>query len=294
MKNKLLVSLILGTWFFICNNVLDGSTWAIVQGIVKNKEGKPIEGALVILQNEQGAKYEYLTDKNGKWIAANIEPGNWKILIGAEGYLPQTISASFSAIRRNEPISTKLEPIPKSPVADADALYNKGKYKDAIEEYKKVLDKNPEMIQVYERIGLSYYKMKDLDNAVKSFQELLRKVPDSKNALFNLSAIYVEKDDLEEAMKYFKMIDEASISDPDLFYNFGLLSFKKGQIDEAINFFEKCILRDENYYEAHYQLGLAYANKGDIEKTKLYLQKVIEMKPDSEEAALAKSMLEAM
>mgnify|MGYP005838295997 CR=1 FL=1 len=294
MKNKLLIFFILGIWFFLSIMIVNGSTWAIVQGVVKNKEGKPIEGAIVILQNEQGAKYEYLTDKNGKWIAANIEPGDWKVLIGAEGYQPQAISASFSAIRRNEPISTKLEPVPKSPVADADALYNKGKYKEAIEEYKKVLDKNPEMVQVYERIGISYYKIKDFDNAIKSFQELLKKVPDSKKALFNLSAIYIEKNDLEEAQRYFKMIDESSISDPDLFYNFGLLSFKKGEIDEAISFFEKCILRDENYYEAHYQLGLAYANKGDLEKAKLYLQKVIEIKPNSEEAALAKSMLEVM
>jgi tetratricopeptide (TPR) repeat protein len=278
----------------LSEGILHGSTWAIVQGTVKSKDGKPIEGAIVILQNADGAKYEYLTDKNGKWIAANIEPGDWKLVVGADGYQPQTMSASFSSVRRNEPLNIKLEPVPKSPVAKADSLYNEGKYKEAIDEYKKVLSQNPDMLQIYEKIGIAYYKMKDLDNAINTLKELLEKKPDSKNAIFNLSAIYIEKNNLEEALKYFKMIDEASISDPDLFYNFGLLSFKNDKIDEAISFFEKCILRDDKYYEAYYQLGLAYTNKGDLEKAKINFQKVIEIKPDSEEAAFAKSMLESM
>ncbi len=293
MKRYIFLILIVGL-VMLSFNLLNPSTWAIVQGTVKNKDGKPIEGAIIIIQNEQGTKYEYLTDKNGRWIAANLEPGDWKLVIGAEGYKPQAMTASFSSVRRNEPINVKLELIPESPVAKADSLYNEGKYKEAIEEYKKVLSQNPDMLQIYERIGIAYYKMKDLDRAIETFKKLLEEKPDSKNAIFNLSAIYIEKNNLEEALKYFKIIEENSISDPDIFYNFGLLSFKNNQIDEAIEFFNKCIIRDEKYYEAFYQLGLAYANKGDIEKAKLNFGKVIEIKPDSEEAALAKSMIEAM
>ncbi|OGF62792.1 MAG: hypothetical protein A2Y62_11995 [Candidatus Fischerbacteria bacterium RBG_13_37_8] len=276
------------------SSLATASTWATVQGMVKTKDGKPIEGAMIVMQSATGAKMELLADKNGKWIAANIDPGDWNIVIGAEGYQPQKITVTLSAVRKNEPISTRLDPVPKAPTAKGDELYQAGKYKEAIDEYKNVLTQKPDLIRLYEKIGMAYYRLKDLDNAIENFKMMVEKAPDPKNSLINLSAVYIEKDNLEEALKYFNMLDETSISDPDLFYNFGLLTFKNSKIDEAIEFFKKCIVRDEIYYEAYYQLGLAYANKGNMEEAKKNFQKVVEIKPDSEEAALAKSMLEVM
>lgn len=61
------------------NNIY-AKVFATVEGTVKSEDGKPVEGARVILIfSEDGTKYELSTDKNGKWRKANIRPGSWTI-----------------------------------------------------------------------------------------------------------------------------------------------------------------------------------------------------------------------
>ncbi|NIM57855.1 MAG: tetratricopeptide repeat protein [Candidatus Aminicenantes bacterium] len=116
--------------------------------------------------------------------------------------------------------------------------------------------------------------------------------PQSQDTLINLSAFYFEKGDLEEGMKYFKQLDEKSLEDPSIFYNIGILLFKNRQIDMAIDYLLKSLAVDPTYVNAYYQLALVYLNKGNLEEAKKNLKKVIELAPESEAAALAKSMLE--
>lgn len=93
-------------------------------------------------------------------------------------------------------------------------------------------------------------------------------------------------------MKYFKQLDEKTLTDPGTFYNIGILLFKNGQIDIAVDYLNKCISLDPNSVDGHYQLGLANLNKGEMEEAKKNFEKVIELAPDSEIAALARKILE--
>jgi len=68
--------------------------------------------------------------------------------------------------------------------------------------------------------------------------------------------------------------------------------FKNGQIDLAIDHLNKCLKLDPNYVNGYYQLALASLNKGNMEEAKRNFKKVIELAPESEQAALAKKMLE--
>jgi Tfp pilus assembly protein PilF len=95
-------------------------------------------------------------------------------------------------------------------------------------------------------------------------------------------------------MKYFNQLDEKSLKGPDLFYNIGILLFKKRKIDMAIDYFNQCITLDPNYVDGYYQLALAYLNKANMQEAKKNLEKVIELAPDSEKAAIAKKTLETI
>ncbi|MFQ6083967.1 MAG: tetratricopeptide repeat protein, partial [Candidatus Aminicenantia bacterium] len=283
MKKLLIVSIIVSLVIIMINSYpAYARVWAIVNGTVKTEDGKPIEGAKVILIfSEDGTKYELITDKKGRWMKANVRPGTWTIGIIAKGYEPKNITVFLSAIRRNKPIDIRLTRIPESPLSKGDALYHQKKYNEALQEYQRVLTENQDLYQVYEKIGLCYYRLNDLENAIDAFKLMLDKEPESRNTLINLSAIYLEKGDLEEGMKYFKQLDEESLKDPNIFYNIGILFFKNKQIDMAIDYFNKCLIRDPNYVEGYYQLALANLNKGDMEEAKKNFQKVIELEPES-------------
>jgi tetratricopeptide (TPR) repeat protein len=267
--------------------------FAIASGTVKSEDGKPINGAKVILiYSEDGTKYELTTDKKGEWRKVNMRSGTWTIGFMAEGYEPQNFNVTLSAIKRNPPIDVKLTPIPKSPLIKGDALYKEKKYDEALEEYQRILAENQDLYQVYNKIGLCYYRLNDTENAIEAFKLMLEKEPQSQDTLINLSAIYFEKGDLEEGMKYFKQLDEKSLEDPSIFYNIGILLFKNRQIDMAIDYLQKCLAVDPTYVNGYYQLALVNLNKGDLDEAKKNLKKVIELAPESEKAALAKKILE--
>jgi len=269
--------------------------FALINGTVKSEDGKPIEGAKVILVfSEDGSTFELTTDNKGNWRKVNCRPGQWTIGFMAEGYEPENINVQLSAIKKNPLIDIKLSPLPESPFVAGDELYQQEKYAEAIEEYQQVLADNPDLHEAYDKIGLCYYRLDDLENALDYFKQMLDKEPQSQNTLINISAIYFEQGDLEQGMTYFKQLDEETLTDPGTFYNIGILMFKNGQIDLAIDYFNKCLALDQNYVNGHYQLALVYLNKGNLEEAKQNLEKVIELAPESEMAKSAEKMLESI
>jgi tetratricopeptide (TPR) repeat protein len=276
----------------ICLNV-HASTWAKVQGSVKGPDGKPIKDAKIELISQEGEKSEIKTDDKGKWIAANLSPGDWKIQISASGYQSQSMQATLTAIRDNKPIDVVLTKTQKSILQKGNELYQMGKYQEAIKAYEQVLVENPNFYAVYEQIGMCYFRLNDMENAVKTLKLLLEKSPGDEKALITLSTIYLDSKQLQEALTYFKLLKEDNVKDPNVFYNFGILYFKENQMDTAIEFLNKCIQRDSNYYKAYYQLGLVYVNKGNMDEAKKNFQKVVELNAESEEAKLARGMLDS-
>jgi Tfp pilus assembly protein PilF len=267
--------------------------FAVAHGTVKSKDGQPIQGARIILVfSEGGAKHELVSDKKGGWRKANLPPGTYTIGFVADGFEPQNIKVTLSAIRENDPIEVRLAPTPASPLSQGDRLYGEQKYEDALREYQRVLSENPALDEAHERIGLCYYRLGDLDRAVEVFQKALEKDPRSQDVLINLSSIFFEQGRLEEGLKYINRLDEKSLADPNLFYNAGVLLFKNNQMEPAAGYFRKALERDPNFVNAYYQLALVNLNKGDMEEAKRNLGKVIELAPESEKAALSRKMLE--
>jgi len=270
-------------------------SYARAGGSVTSEKGIPIEGARIILIfSDDGAKTELTTNEKGEWKLVNLRAGVWTIGIMVDGYQPQNINVTLSALKEHPPIDIIMEPIPKHPLSKANDLYQAKKYAEALQEYQKVLAENQDMYQAYERIGLCYFRLGDPDNAIKAFKMMLDKEPQVRNVLLNLSAILLEKGNLEEGMKYFKQLDEETINDCSMFYNIGVLLFAKEQMEQAIEYFKKCTARNPNYVDAYYQMALAYLNQGNNEEAKKNFQKIIELAPGSDKAAQAKEIVDSL
>lgn len=290
---KKFIILIWAALVFIGSDSVYAKVFATVTGTVKSKDGAPIAGAKVILVfSEDGTKFELVTDEKGQWKKVNLRPGTWAIGFMADGYEPQNLNVELSAIKKNPPIDVRLNPIPQSPLTQGDTLYGEGKYDEALQEYQRVLEEHPDLPDLYDKIGICYYRLNDYDNAVIYFEKMLAVNPTSQDTLINLSAIHFERGDLEEGMRYFQQLEEKTLTDSSLFYNIGVLFFKSGQIDMAIEYLSKSIELDPSNVNAHYQAGLANINKGDMVKARESFERVIEIAPDSEKAALAKNLLE--
>ena len=292
--NKLLALVIAFSAIFLVGvGFMISEVLAVANGTVKSKDGQPIEGARIILiSSEGGAKHELVSDKKGRWRKANLPPGAYTVGFMADGFEPQNLKVTLSALRQNEPIDIRLVPIPASPLSQGDLLYGQQKYQEALQEYQRILSENQTLNEASERIGLCYYRLGDLDKAIEVFQKVLEKDPQSKDVLINLSSIFFEKGRLEEGLKYFNQLDEKSLTDPNLFYNAGILLFKNNQMELAAEYFKKTLELDANFINGYYQLGLVNLNRGNTEEAKRNFEKVVELAPGSEKAALSKKMLE--
>jgi Tfp pilus assembly protein PilF len=287
---SLIVGLMVLAFLAGCN--LQAKVWARVNGTVIADDGKPIEGVKVILVSADGEKMETTSDAKGNWRLLNVRPGPWSIGFLVKGFEPQNYNIELSAVKDNPPVKVTLARTPDSPFLAADALYKEQKYQEALQEYQKIIDAQPQVVEAYARIGLCYYRLDDLDKALDFFLKALEKTPVMPDVLINLGAIYLQKGDLENGVKYIKQLDEKSITDPSLFYNIGVLFFKEGHADLAIEYLQKCLALDANSLEAHYQLGLAHLNNGNKDEAKKSFLKVIELKPESEQAAFARKIVE--
>ncbi len=299
MKKPLIakiMTIIVFIWIFAANaNDIHAQIKDPVEGVVKSADGKLIQGAkITLISKKDGQTHKLTTDRKGRWRKARIRPGLWIVEVRAEGYTGKSITVQVYPYGENIPIIAILPPIQEPLLNRGDELYQQEKYTEALQEYQRVLTENPKLYLVYERIGLCYSKLDDLDKAIKAFKSMLAKEPQSRETLINLSVIYFQKGEVEEGMKYFDQLDEKNLKGPDVFYNIGILLFKKRKIDMAIDYFNQCITLDPNYVDGYYQLALAYLNKANMQEAKKNLEKVIELAPDSEKAALAKKTLESI
>jgi tetratricopeptide (TPR) repeat protein len=299
MKKQLtakIMTIIVLSWVFAASgDDIQAQVKDPVEGVVKSVDGKLIKGAkITLIAESDGQTHKLTTNKKGKWRKPRIRPGMWVVEVRAEGYKGESKTVQVYPYGQNLTIIVILSPLQESSLKRGDELFQQEKYKEALQEYQRVLAENPELYLAYERIGLCHSKLDDLDNAIEAFKAMLAKEPQSQESLINLGVVYFQKGEAEEGMKYLNQLDAKSLESPDIFYNVGLILFKKRKIDMAIDYFNKCITMDPKYVDGYYQLALAYLNKADMQEAKKNLEKVIELAPDSDKAAIAKKTLESI
>jgi tetratricopeptide (TPR) repeat protein len=127
------------------------------------------------------------------------------------------------------------------------------KYPEAISEYTKVIELDPNITKAYNNRGYSYDKLGQYDNAIADY-----------NKAIELDPLYIEE-----------------------YNDRGLMYRKLGKYTEAIDDFSKAIELDPYNDKAYYNRGVVEAKIGRIDDAKKDLQKVVQMNPASKEQVKA-------
>jgi len=277
-----------------------------LQGVVKDPDGQPIEGATITLTRGGEGPEPFLTNKKGKWSYLGLVNGMWDVRIEYAGYVPSEGTVGANEFGTSPTVNITLRPIPPELLAEAAAtlslellergneLLQEGKPAEARAEYETALgelelENHPPVLM---GIARTYYQEDNLGEAEATLRKIVEIEPDNVDALKLLSGMLVAQGREEEARVFMDRLPEGELLDADAYLNVGIDLYNAGNLDEALAEFQKVVEHFPDLPAAYYYRGLVLLNKGDNAGAAADFQKLIELAPDTPRAVEAQDFLE--
>jgi protein O-mannosyl-transferase len=159
-----------------------------------------------------------------------------------------------------------------------------GRYDEAIAEYQKALELNPQYHTIYNNLGKALQASGRPDEAIASFDKGLEYYPESAELHNHRGLALASKGRVDEAAEQFGKAIEIKPEYADAHRNLGRLLAMSGELDQAVPQFEKAIALNPNFAEAYSELGRLFAVEGQYEKAEPLLEKALTLKPTLVEA----------
>ncbi len=295
----------------------------IIKGKVVNDKGEPIKDAQILIRGlDVKREYPTKTDKKGEYFYMGIPYGQYAVIVHAQGYVPdyqQPIQPSISeektvnftlnpgadrktmiemSAQEQEKLKQDVEKAKKQQAAGAEVkaafelglkLSSEGKYPEAIVEFKKALEKDPDQPYVLANMADAMSKNNQNDEALAMYQKAISLKPDDGAMYTNMGVLLGKMGKTAESQEAFK---KAAAVNPGAagqnFYNLGATLVNSGKAAEAAEAFKQAIAADPNFAEAYYQLGLCLSGTpATIPDALKALEKYVQIgqKPDQVEVA---------
>jgi tetratricopeptide (TPR) repeat protein len=160
------------------------------------------------------------------------------------------------------------------------ALFQKGQVDDAISQYKRSLEISPNYAQAIYNLGLALFQKGQVDDAISQYKRAARinpYYPETHNALGNA---LLQKGQVDEALEQFQKAVEIKPNYVDARNNLGVVLFKKGRVDDAVAQYKKALEINPDYVNARYNLGSALVQKGQLDQAIAQFQKALNINPN--------------
>jgi tetratricopeptide (TPR) repeat protein len=182
---------------------------------------------------------------------------------------------------------------PEALDARGDVLRQEKNYLDAIDYYEAALKKKSDAV-IYNKIGMTYLSMGNLDKAQSSIEKSIKMDKKYAEAINNLGVTFYLKKKYRQAEKNYKKA--LAIRDAASFHsNLGTVYVEQKQYEKGMTEYAKAYQMDPDVFERSSRTGVSarmqspedrarffyllakiYAGSGDLDKSLLYLKKSLE------------------
>ena len=276
-----------------------------MKGSVHDTEGKPIEGAAITAEREDGKSVHVLettSDSDGEWALLGFRSTRYEFNITAEGFQSQVSIQNVVQMGKNPFMDVVLPRLQiqeaaasggPSALDKANEFFEQKHYAAAVARYQELLAEEPTYYQLNYSIGVAYHQMGELDNAIAAYEKMLAEEPMHTNSLLNIGDIMVQKGDLDAAVGFFeKAIDQSQ--DETIPFNVAEFYFNQGDTAKAIEYYQKAAERKPDWPEPHLKIGYAQLNAGSMDAAIAAFEKAVEVAPGSPQAEMAESALSSL
>ena len=165
----------------------------------------------------------------------------------------------------------------------------------AIDQYKAILEKNPNQAGPHMLLGTIYDTQKQFDLAEKHYNMALDINPDFTPAANNLAYLLAKQDkNMNKALSLAQKAKEKFPKDPKIMDTLGFVYYKKGLYDSAITEFTDSLKKIPDNAMVRFHLGLTYYDKGDKDRAKAEFKKALDIDQKFERADEARQILSSL
>jgi tetratricopeptide (TPR) repeat protein len=178
----------------------------------------------------------------------------------------------------------------------AKAALDAGNTDEAIVKLKSMTEQSPQCAVCFAKLGDVYTTKKDAAGAEASYKKAVDLDPTLGDVYVALAALYAEQKRFDEATAMSAKANSLSaatggVGNPTALYNQGVILWNQGKGDEAQPLFEKAVAADPSLPDAHYMLGMIYVGKDKKADAIKELEAYLKLAPTGENAATAKAIL---
>jgi tetratricopeptide (TPR) repeat protein len=300
-----------------------------IRGVCKDQEGKPMNGATVIVQDAQTGRKYTLKCNNGEYFSIGINIGTYKATLMVNGNpvdehnnIPigagQEQRVDFDLLKERgsgltEEQKAKIAAAQKendkiknlnATLKQAKELEGQGNFEQAVTILQQASQIDPNQDLVWAYLGDAQRGTKKYTDAIESYQKALALKPNNGPYMAGMADAMAKSGQTDKAVETYAA---AAAADPtnagSYYYNEGAVLTNTGKVDEAIAAFDKAIQIDPNRADAYYWKGIDMMGKATTGKdgkmsappgTSEAFNKYLELQPTGKYAQASKDMLSSI
>jgi len=170
----------------------------------------------------------------------------------------------------------------------AENYFNDGQLDQSLEQYKVIIDSNPEDAQSYVRISEIYRRQAKYDEALESLKKADTLVPDSAEVAYNMAAVYQAQGRYDDAVKLLQDLlkktdaNQADRTNRAIFLErLGMIYREQQNYTAAVETFRKMLtLGDENARGGYQEIIDTYREAKDWPKATDVAKEAVQKMPD--------------
>jgi tetratricopeptide (TPR) repeat protein len=144
------------------------------------------------------------------------------------------------------------------------------------------------------QIARCYSQEGNYEKELEHLDYVLAVEPENENIRLIAAQEAIRGGMMEKAEELLAGLDSQNVQDPALFFNIAVLYLNQGDQAAAIPYLTRSIEVDPAFVDGYYQRALAYYAQQKLDEARADCQKVIELAGDSEQAATAQALLDAI
>ena len=302
---------------------LEGS----IRGVCKDQDGKPYNGATVLVTDSQTGRKYTIKCNNGEYSSIGIYTGTYKATLMVNGNavdehnnIPITPGyeqvVDFDLQKERGPATMTDEQRQKmeaakaqnekiknlnSTLKQAKDLEGQGNYDQAITILQQAAQSAPEQDLVWAYLGDAQRGAKKYPDAIESYKKALAIKPTNGAYMSQMADAYAKSGQTDKAIEQYAAAAQADPTNAAAYYySEGAVLTNTGKVDDAIAAFDKAIQLDPNRADAYYWKGIDLMGKATTGKdgkmqapagTAEAFNKYLELQPTGKFADASKQML---